>query len=91
MTSTTVFTYRGAILHFRNIFSGFTGSLLLESSGWRSVFYLTGSMCLIWLFVFKLLMTAVQPIKNTMTSHKGEKSSMPWSVLAKSYAFWLVV
>ncbi|XP_065670063.1 voltage-gated purine nucleotide uniporter SLC17A9-like isoform X4 [Hydra vulgaris] len=73
-----------------SIFSGLIGSLLLDYSGWRSVFLLIGSLCMIWVFMLKIFIQLDFNYDNIVVVNQNVVS-FNWKSLKTSKPFWTLL
>nr|XP_047124287.1 solute carrier family 17 member 9 isoform X3 [Hydra vulgaris]XP_047124294.1 solute carrier family 17 member 9 isoform X4 [Hydra vulgaris] len=73
-----------------SIFSGLIGSLLLDYSGWRSVFLFIGSLCMMWVFMLKIFIQQDFNYDNIIVVNQNAVS-FNWKSLKTSKPFWTLL
>ena len=82
------FKFQISARSFSNIFCGITGSIILESHGWQSVFFTTGGLAMLWVLMVGMLIFSEKTINVVKSSFFVKSEPVPWRQFIRQKPFW---
>jgi len=74
-----------------NIFCGIAGTLLLQSHGWRSVFFTTGGLSIAWVILIKCFINSTEQTEGVEVAAFTKNNHNSLKDLARHAPFWALL